>query len=143
MTGADTEGLNTVSVAFFPNRADIVNPALSQEFTELLKDQFISQTRLEMVSSNGDIRFEGEIIGYSTDPAAITSNETAALNRFTIKIKVKFSNVNDPSKDFEQTFSHYSEYDSQQNLDAVEGDLVPEILEKIVEDVFNKALINW
>lgn len=143
MNAASTEGLESVSVAYFPNRADIVNPTLSQEFTEMLKDKFISQTRLEMVPSNGDIRFEGEVIGYSTDPAAITRNETAALNRFTIQIKVKFSNVNDPSKDFEQTFRHFSEYDSQQSLDAVEGQLVPEILEKIVEDIFNRALVNW
>jgi len=143
MNAASTEGLKSVSVAYFPNRADIVNPTLSQEFTEMLKDKFISQTRLEMVPSNGDIRFEGEIIGYSTDPAAITRNETAALNRFTIQIKVKFVNINDPSKDFESTFRHFSEYDSQQSLDAVESQLIPEILEKIVEDIFNRALVNW
>lgn len=143
MNAVSTEGLKSVSVAYFPNRADIVNPTLSQEFTEMLKDKFISQTRLEMVPSNGDIRFEGEVIGYSTDPAAITRNETAALNRFTIQIKVKFTNINDPSKDFESTFRHFSEYDSQQSLDAVEAQLIPEILEKIVEDIFNRALVNW
>ena len=143
MSGASTEGLATVSVDYFPNRADIVNPSLSQEFTEMLKDKFISQTRLEMVPAGGDIIFSGEVIGYSTDPAAITGNETAALNRFTIEIKVKFTNQKDPTKDFESTFRHFSEYDSQNSLDAVEGDLVPEILEKIVEDIFNRALVNW
>lgn len=143
MSGANTESLNTVSISYFPNRADIIYPALSQEFTEMLKDKFISQTRLEMVDNNADISFTGEIIGYSTDPAAITGNETAALNRFTIQIKVKYTNLKDPKQDFESTFRHFSEYDSQQSLDAVEGELVPEILEKIVEDIFNKALVNW
>lgn len=142
-SGASTEGLKTFSVLYFPNRADIVNPTLSQEVTEMLRDKMISQTSLEMVPANGDIIFEGEIIGYSTDPAAITGNETAALNRFTIEIKVKYTNQVDPEKDFETTFRHFSEYDSQQSLDAVEGDLVPEILEKIIEDIFNRALVNW
>lgn len=142
-TGASTEGLKTFTVVYFPNRADIVNPSLSQEVTEMLRDKLISQTNLEMVPSNGDVIFEGEIVGYSTDPAAITGNETAALNRFTIEIKVKFSNSADPDKDFETSFRHFSEYDSQQSLDAVEGTLVPEILEKIIEDIFNRALVSW
>jgi hypothetical protein len=142
-SGAATDGLSTFTVLYFPNRADIVNPSLSQEVTEMLKDKLISQTSLEMVPANGDIIFEGEIVGYSTDPAAITGNETAALNRFTIEIKVKYTNLQDSEKDWESTFRHFSEYDSQQSLDAVEGDLVPEILEKIIEDIFNRALVNW
>lgn len=143
MTGADTGTAKTFSVSQFPNRADIVNPTLSQEVSEMVKDLLISRTNLELVPIGGDISFDGEIIGYSTDPAAITGNETAALNRFTIEIKVKYTNLLDSDKDFEQTFRHFSEYDSSQSLDAVEGDLVPEILEKIVEDIFNKALVNW
>lgn len=142
-SGASTEGLSTFTVAYFPNRADIVNPTLSQEVTEMLRDKMISQTSLEMVPANGDIIFEGEIVGYTTDPAAITGDETAALNRFTIEIRVRYTNQIDPEKDFETTFRHFTEYDSQQSLDAVEGDLVPEILEKIVEDIFNRALVNW
>jgi len=142
-TGASTGEAKTFSVNQFPNRADIVNPTLSQEVSEMIKDLLISRTNLELVPVNGDISFDGEIVGYSTDPAAITGNETAALNRFTIEIKVKYTNQLDSDQDFEQTFRHFSEYDSSQSLDAVEGDLVPEILEKIVEDIFNKALVNW
>ncbi|MCD6347188.1 MAG: LptE family protein [Bacteroidales bacterium] len=143
-TGASlTDNMKSISVQYFQNRADIVNPTLSQEFTEALKDKFISQTSLDMMADGGDLNFEGEIVGYSTEPAAITGNETAALNRFTIRIKVKFTNLIDPAKDFESTFSHYADYDSQNSLDAVEGELVPEILEKIIEDIFNKAVVNW
>lgn len=142
-SGASTDGLNSCSVALFPNRADIVNPSLSQEITESLKDKVISQTNLEIVAVGGDAHFEGEIVGYDTDPAAITRDETAALNRFTIRIKVKYTNKVDPKMDFETTFSHYAEYDSQQSLDAVEGELVPEILEKIIDDIFNRAFVNW
>lgn len=143
LSGATTGAAKTFSVSQFPNRADIVNPTLSQEVSEMVKDLLISRTNLELIPIGGDISFDGEIVGYSTDPAAITGNETAALNRFTIEIKVKYTNLLDSDKDFEQTFRHFSEYDSSQSLDAVEGDLVPEILEKIVEDIFNKALVNW
>ncbi len=143
LTGASLTTEETISVQYFQNRADIVNPTLSQEFTEALKDKFISQTSLEMIADQGDLNFEGEIIEYSTNPAAITGDETAELNRFTIKIKVKFTNLVDPSKDFESTFSHYNDYDSSNSLDAVEGQLIPDIIEKIIEDIFNRAVVNW
>lgn len=142
-SGASTDGMNSCRVAYFQNLADIVNPSLSQEITEMLKDKIISQTSLELVDGPSDAIFEGEIIGYTTDPAAITGNETAALNRFTITIKVKYSNLIDSTQDFETTFKHFSEYDSQSSLDAVEGELVPEILEKIIDDIFNRAFVNW
>jgi len=143
MSGAAVGEAKTFSVSSFPNRADIVNPTLSQEVSEMIKDLIISRTKLELVPVGGDISFDGEIVGYSTDPAAITGNETAALNRFSIEVKVKYTNMLDSEQDFDQTFRHFSEYDSSQSLDAVEGDLVPEILERIVEDIFNKALVNW
>lgn len=144
MTGASIpEDAKTVSVQYFPNRAEIVNPTLSSEFTELLKDKFISQTKLEMISDVGDLSFSGEIAQYYTRPAAIRGNETASLTRLTIGIKVVFVNEKDPEKNFESTFSHYEDYDADQSLDQVEGELVPQILEKIIEDIFNRAVVNW
>lgn len=143
-TGASlTPEMKTISVSFFPNRAPIVNPSLSQEFTEKLKDKFISQTSLNMISEGGDLQFEGEIVGYDTRPTAITGDERAALNRFTITVKVKFINVVDPTKNYESNFMAYEDYDSSKGLDAVEGELVPLILEKIIEDIFNRAVVNW
>ena len=143
-TGASlTADMKTISVQYFPNRADIVNPTLSQEFTEKLKDKFISQTSLDMISDGGDLNFEGEIAQYYTRPAAIRGDETASLTRLTIGIKVVFTNLKDPKKNFESTFSHYEDFDADQSLDLVEGELVPQILEKIIEDIFNRAVVNW
>ena len=143
-TGASlTPEMKTISVAFFPNRAPIVNPSLSQELTEKLKDKFISQTSLNMISEGGDLQFEGEIVGYDTRPMAITGDERAALNRFTITVKVKFTNLVDQTKNYESNFMAYEDYDSSKGLDAVEGELVPLILEKIIDDVFNRAVVNW
>ena len=143
-TGASlTPEMKSVSVEFFPNRAPIVNPSLSQDFTEQLKDKFISQTNLQMIGEGGDLHFEGEIRGYDTRPMAITGDERAALNRFTITVFVKFINEVDPTKNFESTFTAYEDYESDQGLDMVEGDLIPLILEKIIEDIFNRAVVNW
>jgi len=143
-TGASIpEDAKTISVLYFPNRADIVNPTLSSEFTESLKDKFISQTKLEMINDSGDLSFEGEIAQYYTRPAAIRGNETASLTRLTIGIKVIFINELDPDKNFESTFSHYEDFDASNSLEQVEGELVPQILEKIIEDIFNRAVVNW
>lgn len=143
-TGASmTEEMKTISVMYFPNRAEIVNPSLSSEFTEMLKDKFISQTKLEMISEGGDLNFEGEISQYYTRPAAIRGDETASLTRLTVGIKVVFTNDKDPGKNFESTFSHFEDFDASRSLDQVEGELLPDILERIIEDIFNKAVVNW
>ena len=132
----------TVSVAYFPNHAQLVNATLSNDFTNALRDAMTNQTTLDMVESGGDISFEGEITDYKTMPVAITG-QTAAMNRLTITVKVRFSNRFDETKDFEQSFSHYEDYPSNQDLNAVQGGLTPVIIEALVEDIFNKALVNW
>lgn len=147
MTGASiSPDVKSVSVAFFQNRAPIVNPTLSQEFTEKLKDKFISQTSLDMISGDGDLMFEGEITGYDTKPIAITGNnqtDRASLNRLTVTVKVKFVNQKDEKSNFDQQFVAYEDYNSELGLDAVEGDLIPLIIEKLVEDIFNRSVVNW
>lgn len=133
----------TVSVAYFPNHAQLVNPLLSNGFTSALRDAIMNQTPLEMVDSGGDLAFEGEITDYRTTPVAITAAQTAAMNRLTITVKVRFSNRFDETKDFEQSFSQYEDYPSDQDLNAVQENLTSSIIEALVEDIFNKALVNW
>ena len=133
----------TVSVQYFPNHAQLVNPLLSNDFTSALRDAMMNQTPLDMVDSGGDLAFEGEITDYKTIPVAITASQTAAMNRLTITVRVRFSNRFDETKDFEQSFSHYEDYPSDQDLNAVQESLTGTIIEALVEDIFNKALVNW
>jgi len=135
--------VKTVSIQYFQNMAPLVNPTLSQNFTESLKELFLSQTNLTLVNGVGDLNFEGEITKYDTKPMAIQGNETAALNRLTITIKVRFTNALDPEQNFESNFSRFAEYESTKNLTDVEDDLVAEILEQINDDIFNKSVANW
>ncbi len=133
----------TVTVKFFPNRAAIVNPNLSQTFTEGLKDRFISQTSLELVDFNGDLMFEGEITGYDTKPIAITQTEQQAYNRLTITVRVKYTSVNNEKYDFNTSFSRYSDYLSSELLSDVEDGLTEVIVEELMDDIFNKSVVNW
>ena len=133
----------TVSVAYFPNHAQLVNPLLSNNLTNALRDAMTNQTTLDMVETGGDIAFEGEITDYKTTPVAITSGQTAAMNRLTVTVNVRFSNRLDESKDFEQSFSRYEDYPSDQDLNSVQESLTATIVDQLVEDIFNKALVNW
>ena len=133
----------TVSVQYFPNNAQLVNPLLSDAFTNALNDMFVNQTTLQSVAQNGDLALEGEITGYSTAPIAITGNQTAAMNRLTVTVNVRFTNKYDESKDFEQRFSQYQDYPSSQDLNAVQDVLVEQIIEDLCQDIFNKAVVNW
>ncbi len=132
----------TVSVDYFPNHAQLVNPMLSNNLTNALRDAMTNQTTLDMVEAGGDLAFEGEITDYRTNPVAITG-QTAAMNRLTITVKVRFSNRIDDSKDFEQSFSRYEDYPSNQDLNSVQESLTATIIDQLVEDIFNKALVNW
>ena len=133
----------TVSVQYFPNQAQLINPTLSNDFTTALRDAMMNQTSLDMVDSGGDLAFEGEITDYRTTPVAITAGQTAALNRLTITVNVRFVNMFDESKNFETKFTHYEDYPSEQDLNAVQESLTGTTIEALVEDVFNKALVNW
>lgn len=133
----------TVSVTYFPNNANLVQPMLSTVLTNTLRDYFMNQTSLNEVESNGDLAIEGEIVGYETAPTAITGDQTAALNRLTITVNVRFFNKFDESKNFEQKFSQYEDYSSSLDLNAVQDDLMVTIVDKLCEDIFNKAVVNW
>ena len=133
----------TISVANFPNYATTVYPQLSQQLSDGLRNTFSSQTNLVVTESGGDLDLSGEITTYTVQPTAITSNDQAAMNRLTIGVKVNFTNSKDPNTKFEQTFTRYKEFSANLNFASVEGTLVNQILEEIIEDIFNKAVVNW
>lgn len=138
------EDVKTVSVAFFTNNASIVQPTLSQVFTEKLKDKFITETNLGLVPANGDFAFSGEIVDYVVAPVSVQSgNTTASLNRLTISIKTKFVCEKHPELGFDQVFTNFQDFDASQDISAVEATLIDEITDMTVQDIFNKSAVNW
>lgn len=143
-TGASIAAdVKTATIQYFQNYAPLVQPSLSQLFTDKLKDKFITQTSLNLVKYNGDLQLEGTITGYNAKPLAIQTGDNAALNRLTITVKVKFTNNKDTKQNFESEFTRYADYPSGTSLNTVELDLIKKINEQLVDDIFNKAVVNW
>ena len=143
-TGGDTGNAKTIQIDFFRNNAPLIEPSLSQKFTQDLQDLFARQTNLTLVNSDGDLHFEGEITGYRIAPMSATAQQTAAQNRLTITINVRYSNKFEEQDNFEQSFSFY--YDYPANTQLVGGPLetaLNEILERITQDIFNASVAKW
>jgi hypothetical protein len=144
MSGVDLGNAKTVTVNYFQNNASLSKPTYCATLTEALKDALTSQSPLVLAAHGGDLLVEGSVTGYAVSPIAITSGtDQAALNRLTITVSVKFTNNVDEKKNFESSFSRFSDYSSSSNLNTVEDALIKTINDQLVQDIFNKALINW
>ncbi|HEX2920635.1 MAG TPA: LptE family protein [Bacteroidales bacterium] len=143
-TGASySSQVKTVSIKYFQNRASLVQPSLSQTFTDALIDKCRNQTNLKFTTEIGDVNFEGEIVDYNTKPVTVGADAQAATNRFSITVHVKFTNAIQPEFSFDKQISRYKDYSSNLDLSAVESELSKEIVDMIVEDIFNQAFVNW
>ena len=145
-TGADIDYSNTKNfqVNYFQNNAPIIQPGIDRFFTQSLQDILLNQTSLDLVTTNGDLIFEGEIVEYYIAPITATSQSTAAQNRLTIGVNVRFINTQEETKDFEQRFSFYYDYPgSSQLIGSTLDDAISVIFERITQDIFNKSLANW
>lgn len=132
-----------LSIKQFEAFASLAPPTISLSFTENLRDLFQRQSRMKLVDDNGDLHLEGSITGYDVKPVAITSTEQAANNRLTITVKVKCVNKVKENADFEQTFSRFADFDSNQDLSSVEDALIEEISDQLSQDIFNRSIGDW
>ncbi|WP_159946531.1 LptE family protein [Polaribacter septentrionalilitoris] len=143
-TGGSTGTAKTLQVDFFPNQAPLVEPSLSQRFTLDLQDLFTRQTNLTPTKSNGDLYFSGEITDYRITPMSASANQTAAQNRLTITVNVRYVNKTDEKKDFEKSFSFYSDFAANAQLSgSILETALDEILERITQDIFNASVGEW
>lgn len=116
---------------------------MALQFNEKMKEYYQRNTSLALLPLNGDLQLEGSITAYEVTPAAPTANDQAALNRLSITIQVKFTNNKDEEKNFDQSFSFFKDFPQSQTLSQVESRLVPQILDQIVQDIFNKSAGDW
>ena len=138
-----SKNTKTITIKYFTNNASTIQPTLSQVITEKLKDYFTQQTNLSINDNDGDLKFSGEITKYEIKPMAIQSNEVAGKNRLTIAVKVDFTNVYENEYNFSHTFSRYRDYESSQNFSEIEEILIEQISNELIEDIFNKSVVNW
>lgn len=135
--------IKTIAVNNIPNLAPIVVPSLSNTVSEGLKDKFLRETNLKLSNIGADMEFNGTIIQYNIDPVSITNVATVAQNRLTISIKIECTNRIEPLKSFNQTFTDGENYDATKDLNTIENDLITQITERIIQNIFNKAFVNW
>ena len=142
-TGGSTGDAKTFQVNFFRNDAPLVEPGLDRDFTIALQDLINNQTNLSLTDRNGDLVYEGEIVEFNITPMTATSGQTAAQNRLTISVNVRFTNHKEDKKDFEKRFSFYYDYPAASQLSSVKGEAIPQIFERITQDIFNASLADW
>jgi Lipopolysaccharide-assembly len=134
----------TINVHFFDNQAPIVNPTLSQKFTDELRNKILDQTRLTQVNSDSvDFDISGAITGYSISNAAVTNIEQASATRLTITVNVVFKDNLDSKKSFTQSFTRFADFPASESIDQVADNLIQTIDDQLTDDIFNKAFSNW
>ncbi len=143
-TGASIDpNVKTFTVHPFVNQAPIVVATLANSMTEALRFKFVTSTNLKQVDNSGDLEFQAVITGYQVSPVAPQANEVAAVNRLSITVSVDYVNHQNEKQSWNSTFTRYADYDSNKDLSVVQDQLIKDINEQLVDDVFNKAVVNW
>ena len=143
-TGAKPIDAKTFQVNYFQNNADLIEPGMERTFTLKLQDLIQNQTNLNLTNSGGELLFEGEITEYRITPMTATADQTAAQNRLTISVNVRFTNRNKEDDDFEKRFSFYDDFDGNSQLTGSQlTKSLDFIFERITQDIFNEALAKW
>ena len=143
-TGVSDLKAETFQVNYFQNNSALIEPGLDRDFTLALQDLITNQSSLNLVTSNGDLVYEGEIIEYRISPTTATSDNRAAQNRLTITVQVRFFDKNAPDDDLDQRFSFFYDYPgSSQLVGSQKTTAHEEIFERITQDIFNATLAKW
>ena len=132
----------TFTVQDFVNNADDVQPNLALEMTEALRNK-VEQTRLKLINGYGDINFQGEIVTYKVESQSVTAQNVSSENRFTIGVRITYSNLLEPESDFEKVFSSYENFPGDQSIEDVREEKTKLIMENIIDDIFKEAFVNW
>ena len=148
-TGASIPpGTETFQVNYFENQAgnragSTVEPGLDQDFTLALQDLLLNQTNLDLVTNSGDLIYEGEITEYSVKPMAATAQITAAQNRLTMTVALRFFNTKKEEDDFKRNFSFYYDFPADLQVYDIIDAAHKEIFDRITQDIFNDTLAKW
>ncbi len=148
-TGASIpEGAESVQVNFFVNNAanevgSVFEPGLDRDFTNAVQEMLLNQTNLDLTNVNGDLIYEGEIITYAVSPMTATADETAAQNRLTMAVNVRYFNTRGEDDDFEKRFSFFYDFDAAEQLQSIQAEAHEILFERITQDIFNESLAKW
>ena len=135
--------VKTIHIELFEYKAQKVNPTLSNNLTEGLRDLYLRQTRLQVLPKGGDLELEGEIVGYDISQGAISANSYASESKLTIRVTVHFTNNIHPEESFDKTYSAYQTFDSSQLLSDIQDELCAIIIKEIGENIYTDTVARW
>jgi hypothetical protein len=147
-TGGDVGTATTFTVPRFQNYAtqspgSIFEPGLARDFTQALQDRILNQTSLDLTSTDGDLLYEGEVVEYRISPMSATAQQTAAQNRLSMAVNVRFYNKTKEDADFEQRFSFFYDFPAATQPSAIQSEAHEVLFERITQDIFNESLADW
>lgn len=145
MNGAsiDYNKTKTIQIVDFPIRASYVWGPMQAIFNNELKDIFANHTRLEQVKRNGDLKIEGEITQYQQRNKGVSSEGYSAQTELSMTVNVRFTNNTNHKEDFERQFTATASYETTQSLNAVQEELVTQMVKEITDQIFNATVANW
>ncbi|MCR4769468.1 MAG: hypothetical protein K5874_04565 [Bacteroidaceae bacterium] len=135
--------VKTISINKFPIRSNYVWAPMEAMFYNSITDKYAQRTKLQIVKRNADLQLEGEITEYSQTNKSISSDGFSSQTQLKMTVNVRFKNNTNHSEDFERTFSATTEYDSKLQLTSVQDQLVQEMTDQIIDQIFNATVANW
>ena len=135
--------IKNIKISYFINEAENFKANLDRDITQKLTDFIIEQTDLSVNNDNYEIEINGKIISYDITPISISSNDFANQNRLSISVNIDFKNYINVKENYNQKFTRYVDYKSDQNIEEIESELNDQIIEEICIDIFNKTFVNW
>ena len=139
----DYNTTKTITIETFANRAAYQWAPMAPMFNTSLSDKYNSQTKLRQVKRDGDLVLSGEITSYDQTNKSIAADGYSSMVQLRMSVKVKFTNNKKHEDDFDRTFSASREYDSSQQLTAVQEELVQQMIDDIIDQVFNATVAKW
>ena len=139
----DYSKTKTIQISDFPIRSSYVWGPMASIFNNQLKDQFANHTKLIQVKRNGDLKIDGEITKYDQRNKSVSSEGYSAQTELTMTVNVRFTNNVNHAEDFEKQFSASATYETTQSLNAVQEELVTEMVKDITDQIFNATVANW
>jgi outer membrane lipopolysaccharide assembly protein LptE/RlpB len=135
--------VKSISIESFPIRSAYVWAPMEAMFYNDLTDAYSHKTKLRVLKKNGDLQLSGEIVEYSQTNKSVAADGFSAQTQLKMTVNVRFVNNSEHKEDFEQRFSATTVYDSSQQLVTVQEALVDEMIDDIVDQIFNATVANW
>jgi hypothetical protein len=134
--------VKTVKVNFIENRARYVNPQLSPNLTDKLRQKIVGQTRLSQTNGdNADWEISGYVSDYSVSTSGI-SQQQSSINRLNVSVHISLlKRKENDQQDFD--VSHSFDFPANLTLQAAESQRNDDIIRDMTDEIFNHIFSNW